>query len=71
MYGDFANCPFTATQAITKGHHILNNCGNIYDDYLRSWNRIPDTQKTWNRFKTHFRQAYTELEATNELNIGD
>ena len=71
MYGDFANCPFTATQAITKGYHILNNCGNIYNDYLRSWNRIPDNQKTWDRFKTHFRQAYNELEATNALNIGD
>ena len=26
MYGDFKNCPSTATQAITKGYHILNNC---------------------------------------------
>ena len=71
MYGEFANCPFTATQAITKGYHILNNCGNIYNDYLRSWNRITDNQKTWDRFKTHFRQAYNELEATNALNISD
>jgi len=64
MYGDFASCLFTATQAITKGHHILNNCENVYNDYLPLWNRIPETQKTWNRFKTHFCQAYTELEAT-------
>ena len=71
MYGDFANCPFTATQAITKGYHILNNCGNIYNDYLRSWNRIQENQKTWDRFKMHFRQAYNELEATNSLSIGD
>ena len=71
MYGEFANCPFTATQAITKGYHILNNCGNVYNDYLRSWNRIQANQKTWNHFKTHFRQAYNELEATNALNIGD
>ena len=71
MYGEFANCPFTATQAITKGYHILNNCGNIYNDYLRSWNRIQENQKTWNRFKMHFRQAYNELEATNALSISD
>ena len=71
MYGDFANCPFTATQAITKGYHILNNCGNIYNDYLPPWNRIHDNQKTWDHFKTHFLQVYNELEATNALNTGD
>ena len=52
------------------GNHILNNCGDIYKDYLRSWNRIHDHQKTWDRFKTHFRQAYNGLEDTNALNIG-
>jgi len=36
MYGEFANCSYTATQAITKGYHILNNCGSIYNDYIRS-----------------------------------
>ena len=66
MYGEFANCPYTATQAITKGHHILNNCGTVYNDYICSWNRIQENQKTWNRFKMHFR-----LEATNALSIGD
>jgi len=74
MYGEFASCPYTATQAITKGYHILNNCCNIYNDYIRSWNRIQPDQKTWNqtwnRFKNHFRKAYNELEATNALNIG-
>jgi len=71
MYGECANCPFIATQAITKCYHILNNCGKIYNDYLRSWNRIQENQKTWNRFKMHFSQAYNELEATNALSIGD
>ena len=70
MYGEFANCPYTATLAITKGYHILNNCGNIHNDYIRSWNRIQPNQKTWNRFKNHFRQAYNKLEATNALSIG-
>jgi len=71
MYGECANCPFTATQTITKGYHILNICGTFYNDYLRSWNRLQPDQKTRNRFKNHFRKAYNELEATNALSIGD
>jgi len=66
MYGDFAQCPFSTEQAISKAYHIINNCGSIYNDYLRAWNRRIHN-RTWTTFQEHFREAYTELETTGAL----
>jgi len=68
MYGDFAQCPFSTEQAISKAYHIINNCGSVYNDYLRAWNRRINN-RTWTDFQTHFREAYNELEATGALTV--
>ncbi len=69
MYGEFAQCPFSTEQAITKAYHILNNCGTLYNEYLRAWNRRNTAHRTWPAFQEHFREAFNELEATGSLTM--
>ena len=68
MYGDFAQCPFTAEQAIQRAYNIVNATG-LYKDYIKTWSRRPRADKTWPNFKDHFRTAHLELQETGELTL--
>ena len=68
MYGEFAQNPYTAEQAISKAYNIINNCGSLYNDYIKSWNRRMNN-RTWINFQNHFRDAYNELEQTGALKV--
>ena len=61
MYGDFAQCPFTADQAIQKAYNIINSTG-LYEDYIKTWTRRPRADKTWANCKDHFCTAHLELQ---------
>jgi hypothetical protein len=68
MYGDFAQCPFTAEQAIQRAYNIVNATG-LYKDYIKTWSRRPRADKTWPNFKDHFRTVHLELQETGELTL--
>jgi hypothetical protein len=68
MYGDFAQCPFTAEQSIQRAYNIINSTG-LYKDYIKTWSRRPRVDRTWENFKEHFRIAYLELKETGELTL--
>ena len=68
MYGDFAQCPFTAEQSILRAYNIDNSTG-LYKDYIKTWSRCSRADKTWTNFKEHFRDAHLELQETGELTL--
>lgn len=70
MYGDFAQCPYTAEQAIQKAYNIINATG-VYKEYIKLWRRREPLTKTWTNFKTEFRQAQHELQETGELTLAE
>ena len=58
-----AHVPMTAAQAISIGYIILWKT-SVLKEALRQWNALPDADKNWNRFKTHFRneiKTYKQL----------
>ena len=67
-YGDIAQTPYTQLQAVNKGYNIINKTG-IYADYIKTWLRRPPNQRTWMNFKTHFQQAFDELNETGQLTL--
>jgi hypothetical protein len=71
MYGDFAQCPFTAEQSIQRAYNIVDSTG-LYKDYIKTWSRRPRADKTWTNFKEHFRTAHLELQETaGELTLNE
>ena len=54
-----ANVPMTAEQAITIAYVILWRT-TVLKDALKEWNALGAADKTWLRFKTHFRDAIKE-----------
>jgi hypothetical protein len=67
-YGDLARCPFSQPQAIAKAYNLINRTGKFRES-IKAWNRLPNVQKTWINFKTHFREAHLELTETGELTM--
>jgi hypothetical protein len=67
-YGDLAHCPFSQPQAIAKAYNLINRTGKFRES-IKAWNRLPNVQKTWINFKTHFREAHLELTETGELTM--
>ena len=51
-----AHIPMTPEQAITIAYVILWRTSALKES-LREWNNLPAADKTWTRFKTHFRTA--------------
>ena len=64
-YADLNGSPMTQHQCISKAYLILNKGGQLKEE-IKSWNRLPQAQKTWIAFKVHFRRAHNEYrELTN------
>ena len=65
-----ARADFSEQQLINIAHVIINSTGK-YQPYIREWSRLPNDQKTWPHFKTHFRQAHQELKEAGYLQVRD
>ena len=55
-----AGIPYTPQQLLEFGLSLIRNTRD-FEIALREWNAKTDLQKTWTNFKSHFRQAQTEL----------
>ena len=56
--------PPSPQQVVTQAFYNIQKSGLLTDD-AREWRRLPQAEKTWEKFKEHFARAYHELkEAT-------
>ena len=60
--------PYTAQHVINLGYVLINKCGK-FGTGIREWNRIPQDQRTWDAFQTHFSQAHCKLRESGKLEI--
>jgi hypothetical protein len=56
-YADDGNQPFTAQQIINAAYTIVFNTGIFFEE-CKHWRLLPAVDKTWDRFKEHFTDAY-------------
>jgi len=63
-----AGVPLTTGQITDIGFIVLNRT-KLYNSALKAWNRKLTTEKTWENFKNHFREAQQELRDTDELTV--
>ena len=57
-----AGIPMTPEQSITIAYVILWRSG-VLKDYLKTWNAKAAAEKTWDTFKTHFRDGVKEYKS--------
>ena len=60
---DATKLPMTTKQALHIGCEIIRQCG-VLPDALKKWNARPNEEKTWETFKTHFRNEHNEYRNT-------
>ena len=65
-----AATPLSNAQQVNIGYVILHKTGNFSHPIIE-WNRKPVADKTWAKFKTHFRTAHKELRATTDITAQD
>ena len=65
-----AGSPYTAKQLINFAYVIINKTGK-FTTGIREWNRLPENQKTWENFTTHFSNAHRELRESGELLVNE
>jgi hypothetical protein len=69
-FADLANQTLTSSQTIAKAYVILNKTRCFKND-ITAWNRRPETEKTWEGFKTHFRRAHQDFRETTDVTLED
>jgi hypothetical protein len=69
-FADLANQTLTSSQTIAKAYVILNKTRHFKND-ITAWNRRPETEKTWEGFKTHFRRAHQDFRETTDVTLED
>ena len=57
---DAGGQPFTPTQIINTAYTLVFNTG-MYFDECKTWRQLPNNDKTWTQFKTHFLEAQKDL----------
>ena len=67
-FATLAECPIQDGQLVHYGYLILLRTGR-FNESIREWNRRTANLKTWDRFKTFFRQAHQELRETTNLTL--
>jgi hypothetical protein len=67
---DLAHQTLTSSQTITKAYVILNKTRRFKND-ITAWNRRPETEKTWEGFKTHFRRTHQDFRETTDVMLED
>ena len=60
LLAEAARTPYSDGQLVSFGVEILHNTQDSQDG-IKSWNRLPPANRTWQHFITHFRQEYQEL----------
>ena len=60
--------PFTPLQTIAKAYIILNHTCR-FNLPLTECNKKPDTTKTWEDFKNHFRTAHNQFWETMDVTL--
>ena len=55
-----AGTPYSELQLVSFGVEILRKTHD-FQDGIKSWNRLPITNRNWTNFITHFEQEYKEL----------
>ena len=69
-FADLVNQTLTSNQTIAKAYVILNKTRRFKND-ITAWNRRPETDKTWEGFKTHFRRAHQDFRETTDVTLED
>ena len=62
------NDALTQQQIINMAYVIIER-SKVFKKDLRDWNKKADAHKTWNNFKTHFREAQQELRNSGDLTV--
>ncbi len=65
-----AGSPYTAQRLINFAYVIINRTGK-FTTGICEWNRLPDAQKTWTIFTSHFVAAHCELRESGELSVNE
>jgi hypothetical protein len=65
-----ANQTLTSSQTIAKAYVILNKTRHFKID-ITAWNRRPETEKTWEGFKTDFRRTHQDFRETTDVTLED
>ena len=60
LLAEAARTPYSEVQLVSFGVEILRNTHD-FQDGIKSWNRLPTTNRNWTNFITHFEQEYQEL----------
>ena len=60
LLAEAARTPYSDRQLVSFGVEILCNTQD-FQDGIKSWNRLPAANRTWQNFITHFEQEYQEL----------
>ena len=59
-FNDITGASYTQLHAVTIVYVIVHRTGN-FRLAICEWNRMPEIQKTWVRFKQFFRIAHRDL----------
>ena len=65
---DLAESPISDRQRVDIGYLVLQRC-RPFKVGLKEWNDLPTNNKTWNTFKTHFRDAQIALRRTGDITM--
>ena len=67
---ELANAPITEQQKINMGYLLLQKV-QVYNTSLNKWDQFPVDEKSWENFKSHFRESQKSLRRTGALTIQD
>ena len=67
---DLAGSPISDRQRVDLGYIILQQC-KPFKTALREWNTLSVAGRTYNAFKTHFRDAQIALRKTGEITVAE
>ena len=65
---DLSESPITDCQRVDMGYIVLQRC-RPFKTHLKEWNNLPNANKTWANFKTHFRDAQVALHRTGKITM--
>jgi hypothetical protein len=70
-FAKLAEQPMTQRQTVARAYTTILNKTRRFKTTITEWNRLPELQKTWIAFKTHFRQAHQEFRETTDVTLED
>ena len=61
----------TDPQLVHQLSYLIFNKTRVFTDALKEWNKLPATDKTYNRMKDHMRTYYCASKQVGALSIED